>query len=243
MTIKCKEFLPVLNHISLDIVKAVMFFTSVLMFMGALFFIITIFSNNLDSKTKFVCILSIVLLLSSSSMLYQQFKDFVKTYDNLDKLQFNQGYRHLNWLLDIPLIIIIFMKTYGTSLRFKDYVINCSLGISMVFLGYSARFIDTNLSDKNDRIFYYTMNGISTTFLLILFFRLKPQVLNLPYCILVFSWLLYLPSYYIDVNHRFSKNCPATFEPYQVVVQQIGYSISDVLSKLVYTLVLYYVNQ
>ena len=72
--------------------------------------------------------------------------------------------------------------------------------------------------------------------------KLENSMQYIPYFILAISWFLYIPAYFIDIQHRFSKTCER-LQKYEIFLQQILYSIADIISKIIYTFILYQLSQ
>lgn len=240
--ITCKEYLPTLSHLTLDLVTATIYLTSILMLAGSVFFILQYMKQQ-----SLPTLLSAILLGTSFFMLQRQATEFSRAYEDRDNVQFQQGFRYLNWLIDLPLIVLIWVmyrheKTWKTS----PVILWCALSAVMVLLGYFARFVELN-DQLSDRVFYILMNVLSVLVMVYLFMKLYPGKddarLKWAFRVLIFSWTLYVPAYFADAQHRLqNKNtsCPVRFLPSEIAAQQVLFSFADILSKLVYTLVLFF---
>lgn len=237
-----KEYLPELSYMSYDVVVAVMYLTSYLMLMGAVFFVLQYFKDTEISNT--LNLLSIVLLLTSFFMLQKQANDFADTAQNSHQ-EFHQGFRYMNWLLDIPILIILFHKFQKKN---GIPVFLCILGVLMVLTGYFARFLEI---EKCDTVYYIFLNVISILCFVFIILKLKPKNYtinfkfniidtNSVYTLFVFSWFLYIPAYFADARYRLSS--PQKILSTEIVTQQLLFSLADILSKLVFSVAIFYAN-
>lgn len=240
--ITCKEYLPTLSHLTLDLVTATIYLTSVLMLAGSVFFLLQYLKQQ-----SLTTLLSAILLGTSFFMLQRQATEFSRAYDDRDNVQFQQGFRYLNWLIDLPLIILIWvMYRHGHTWTTSPVVLWCVLSVVMVLLGYFARFVELD-DHLSDRVFYIVMNVLSVLVMVYLFVKLYPGKddarLKWAFRVLIFSWTLYVPAYFADAQHRLqhkNTSCPERFLPSEIAAQQVLFSFADILSKLVYTLVLFF---
>jgi bacteriorhodopsin len=164
---------------------------------------------------------------------------------------FNNGYRYLNWLIDVPMLLfqILFVVTLTTS-KFSSIRNQFWFsGAAMIITGYIGQFYEvTNITA------FFVWGAISTAFfihILILMRKVISQgkvgipvkaqnALNAIWGLFLVSWMLY-PGAYLMPHLAGLEG--AFFSEIGVVGRQITYTIADVSSKVIYGVLLTVVAQ
>ncbi len=139
------------------------------MFAGLLYFILTI--KNVDKKYQMSNILYAVVMVSAALLLYAQVGNWTESFAfDAERGKyflveggdlFNNGYRYLNWLIDVPMLLfqILFVvqltKSKLSSVRNQFWF----SGAMMIITGYIGQYYEvTDLSA------FFIWGAISTVF-------------------------------------------------------------------------------
>lgn len=162
---------------------------------------------------------------------------------------FNNGYRYLNWLIDVPMLLynILFVvpltKLSFPSVRNQFWV----SGVLMVITGYVGQFYEVT-----NPALYLIWGTISTIFfvhILLLMRRVvkegaenAPTELSRRYISYIWplffaSWMLYPGAYLMPYLLNLGGLAPALTET-AVVARHITYTVADVTSKVIYGVLL-----
>ncbi|MFC0007034.1 bacteriorhodopsin [Micromonospora siamensis] len=153
---------------------------------------------------------------------------------------FSNGYRYVNWSIDVPVLLIQLLVVMGvTGRRFHlSWVAFVVGGLAMIYTGYVGQFHEV---DRNAPFWVWGL--ISTVFFLLLLALVARVIFGnlhrLPesargmargvFWLVVVSWLLYPGAYLM----------PAMWDSADgVVARQITYTVADVTSKVVYGVLL-----
>jgi bacteriorhodopsin len=164
---------------------------------------------------------------------------------------FNNGYRYLNWLIDVPMLLfqILFVvtltKSKFSSIRNQFWF----SGTGMILTGYVGQFYEvTNL------VAFATWGAISTLFFIHILILMKrvinegkegipssaKKAMNSIWYLFLFSWMLY-PGAYLMPHLAGIEG--ALFGEAGIVGRQLTYTIADVSSKVIYGIMLTVVAQ
>lgn len=233
------------------------------MMAGLFYFILTI--KSVAPKYRISSVLSVVVMTSAFLLLYKQASNWENAF-NFDATQglyllgagndadlFNNGYRYLNWLIDVPMLLfqILFVvtltKSKFTSIRNQFWF----SGSLMIITGYIGQFYEvTNLTT------FFIWGAISTVFfihILILMNRVikegkegipegAQKALGSIWTIFLFSWFLY-PGAYLMPHLLGFFNDAGLYNESGIVGRQITYTIADISSKVIYGVLLTVVAQ
>jgi bacteriorhodopsin len=233
------------------------------MLAGLFYFILTI--KSVAPKYRISSVLSVVVMTSAFLLLYKQASNWENAF-NFDATQglyflgagndadlFNNGYRYLNWLIDVPMLLfqILFVvtltKSKFTSIRNQFWF----SGSLMIITGYIGQFYEvTNLTA------FFIWGAISTVFfihILILMNRVikegkegipegAQKALGRIWTIFLFSWFLY-PGAYLMPHLLGFFNDAGLYNESGIVGRQITYTIADISSKVIYGVLLTVVAQ
>jgi len=196
-------------------------------------------------------IYGMIVMASAFVLLYNQSKAWEDTF-TLDGAGnyvatgvtlFSNGYRYLNWSIDVPLLLLQLVLVsgldVGTGLFDKNMQVTSS-GLLMIYLGYIGQFYE---NDKKAGpliifgvigcVFYVIMLAIVLQCLSHAKANFKTDTakfkMQLVMWIFIIFWTIYPISYFMPVI-SYSAN--------GVVVRQFIYTIADVVSKVIYGIIL-----
>jgi bacteriorhodopsin len=224
------------------------------MLAALLYFILSM--RTVAPKYRMSSILSVVVMVSAFLLLYKQANNWTSSFVfDVEKGRyflasgadlFNNGYRYLNWLIDVPMLLfqILFVvtltKSKFSSIRNQFWF----SGVAMIVTGYIGQFYEvTNVT------MYLVWAAISTMFfahILILMRRVISEgktgapekarkALSTIWVLFVISWMLYPGAYLMP--HLIGIE-GAFFSETGVVGRQITYTIADISSKVIYGILL-----
>lgn len=236
-----------------DIVAHTLTLGYAVMLAALFYFVMTIRSVAPQYRTSSV--LSVVVMVSAFLILYSQslswsnafaFNSDSGLYERVAGADaFTNGYRYLNWLIDVPMLLfqILFVVTLTsdrrTSYRNQFFI----SGPLMIITGYIGQFYETT-----NMTAFLTWGFVSTIFfvhVLYLMYKiiqdakttLSPRaasVMNGIWWLFVVSWMLYPGAYLMPLMLNSEIG---------VVGRQITYTIADISSKVIYGVMLTYVAQ
>ncbi|TVR76527.1 MAG: rhodopsin [Chitinophagaceae bacterium] len=250
-----------LNEMAYQMVAHVLTLGYAVMLAGLFYFILTM--KSVSVKYRISSVLSVVVMVSAFLLLYAQSQNWTNSFvfdaergkyflgEGTDL--FNNGYRYLNWLIDVPMLLfqILFVvsltKSKFSSIRNQFWF----SGTGMIITGYIGQFYEvTNIAS------FAIWGAISTVFfihILILMRRVisegkegipakAQKVLGSIWILFLFAWMLYPGAYLMP--HLLGIGAEAGFfNETGIVARQITYTIADVLSKVVYGVLLTVVAQ
>jgi len=223
--------------------------------LAALFyFILTI--KDVAPKYRISSVLSVVVMVSAFLLLYAQANAWTSSfvfdiergryYLGSGSDLFNNGYRYLNWLIDVPMLlfqilfIISLKRSSFSSIRNQFWF----SGAGMIITGYIGQFYEvTNL------VAFAVWGAISTIFFIHIFYLMKKvinegkesiplkaqQTLNTIWILFLISWTLYPGAYLMP--HLLGIE-GGLFNEAGVVGRQITYTVADICSKVIYGVLL-----
>jgi len=219
-----------------------------------LYFIAT--KNSTLPKFRVSSVISGVVMVSAFLLLYAQRESWTEAYaftGSSYELRpgaalFTNGYRYLNWLIDVPMLLIqiLFVAGITGALRTK-YMLRFSVsGCLMILLGYVGQFYEPGRSNEN--VLLWAVWGLASTVFFIDVLILITKVIRdgksgmdgapravfgaiLP--LFYVAWWLYPLAYAVPIL----LNSGATYET-TVVAQQVIYTVADIASKVVYGIML-----
>lgn len=243
-----------ISEMSFQITSHVLTFGYAVMLAGLLYFVLTL--KNVAPKYRMSNILSVVVMVSAFLLLYAQAQNWTSSFD-FDPERgkyflaspgdlFNNGYRYLNWLIDVPMLLfqILFVvtltKSNFNSIRNQFWF----SGAMMIITGYIGQFYEvTNLS------LFLIWGGISTLFFFHVLWLMRKVIsegkegapkeaqktLDHIWILFLVSWFLYPGAYLMPhlagVEGFF-------YSDYGIVGRQITYTIADISSKVIYGVLL-----
>lgn len=204
-----------------------------------------------SKKHKLSSVYGMIVMASAFILLYNQWKaweeSFVynlatETYHTTGTKMFSNGYRYLNWSIDVPLLLLQLVLVSGieTGEGFMDVNLHVSVsGLLMIYCGYIGQFYE-----DNDKPALLVVMGVVGCIFYIIMLALVMRCLNaakqnLPEkthfkvnligAIFAIFWTIYPISYFMPVI-SYSAN--------GVVIRQFIYTIADVVSKVIYGVIL-----
>jgi len=229
------------------------------MLAGLFYFILTI--KSVAPKYRISSVLSVVVMVSAFLLLFAQANNWTSSFvfDKESGLyflgegedMFNNGYRYLNWLIDVPMLLfqILFVvtltKSKFSSIRNQFWF----SGAGMIITGYIGQFYEVT-----DFYAFAIWGAISTLFfihILILMRRVikegqegipaeASKVLGGIWVLFFISWMLYPGAYLMP--HLLGIE-GGFFNEAGVVGRQMTYTVADVASKVIYGVMLTQVAQ
>jgi bacteriorhodopsin len=222
--------------------------------LAALFyFILTI--RTVAPRYRISSVLSVVVMVSAFLILYFQQTSWVNAfqfnaatglYERIsDADTFSNGYRYLNWLIDVPMLLFQILFIVEISRRQRNSLRNWFFfsGAMMIITGYVGQFYETTNTTA-----LLVWGAISTAFfihVLILIRRvitegsigLPPEavkVMGVIWWLFLISWMLYPGGYLMPLLLNSEAG---------VVGRQITYTVADISSKVIYGVLLTQVAQ
>lgn len=224
------------------------------MLAGLLYFVLTI--KYVSPKYRISSILSGVVMVSAFLLLYAQSVNWGNSFNfdgetgryvlaSGDDL-FNNGYRYLNWLIDVPMLlfqilfVITLTKSSFSSIRNQFWF----SGSLMIITGYIGQFYEvTNLTA------FFVWGAISTVFFLHVLYVMNKvikegkeglseparKVLNHIWILFLVSWFLYPGAYLMP--HLLGIE-GGFYNESGVVGRQMTYTVADITSKVIYGILL-----
>ncbi|MFP4281619.1 MAG: bacteriorhodopsin [Opitutales bacterium] len=217
--------------------------------LAALFyFILTI--KSVAPKYRISSVLSVVVMVSAFLLLYVQRDNWTEAFTfsqesgryMLDPAAlggdlFNNGYRYLNWLIDVPMLLfqILFVVSLTTSSFSSVRNQFWFSGTLMILTGYVGQYYEVT-----SPIAFFVWGGISTLFFIHILIVMRKVIregqegvpaqaasyLNSIWWLFLVSWLLYPVAYVMPYLGGFNEA--------GVVARHITFTVADVASKVIY---------
>jgi bacteriorhodopsin len=248
-----------MNQISIEIfeiVSHVLTLGYAAMAAATFYFLLTIKDNA--PRYRMSSVLSTVVMVSAVILLFMQQQSWVNSYGlNAGNTAyvlraggelFSNGYRYLNWLIDVPNLLIQILFVAGiTGLMFRKYLVQfAASGMLMVVTGYIGQYFEPGRLTAN--VFQWLLWGvISTAFyvvVLVLITRVIEQgVKNMKGSKAVGIFAAILPLFYISWTiYPVAYVIPLFIETLgwgtSIMVQQVLYTVADITSKIFYGVML-----
>lgn len=225
-----------------------------IMLAGLLYFVLTM--KTVAPKYRISSVLSVVVMVSAFLLLLVQQQNWTgaMTYDTETARYvlgsstdlFNNGYRYLNWLIDVPMLLfqILFVVTLTksdfSSIRNQFWF----SGTAMIITGYIGQYYEVT-----SPTLFFVWGAISTIFFIHILILMKRVItegkegapakaqsyLGKIWVLFLFSWMLYPGAYLMP--YLFGGLEPALSEA-AVVGRHITYTVADVSSKVIYGILL-----
>jgi bacteriorhodopsin len=248
-----------MNQISIEIfeiVSHVLTLGYAAMAAATFYFLLTIKDNA--PRYRMSSVLSTVVMVSAVILLFMQQQSWVNSYGlNAGNTAyvlraggelFSNGYRYLNWLIDVPNLLIQILFVAGiTGLMFRKYLVQfAASGMLMVVTGYIGQYFEPGRLTEN--VFQWLLWGvISTAFyvvVLVLITRVIRQgVKNMKGSKAIGIFAAILPLFYISWTiYPVAYVIPLFIETLgwgtSIMVQQVLYTVADITSKIFYGVML-----
>jgi bacteriorhodopsin len=236
------------SPIAFDIVTQALTLGFGVMLAALLYFILTL--RNVAPRYRISSILSVVVMVSAFLILYFQQQSWLNAfaynaasglYERVpDARLFSNGYRYLNWLIDVPMLLLQILFVVEITRQERTRLRNWFFfsGSMMILTGYVGQFFETTNTAA-----LMIWGAISTVFfihVLYLIYKIISQAkTNLPapaarimgsiWWLFLISWMLYPGGYLMPVLINSEGG---------VVVRQVMYTVADISSKVVYGVLL-----
>lgn len=220
------------------------------------FFILT--KNTSAPKYRPSNVLSVVVMVSAAILLFMQQQSWQDAfvlnaardgYESANAL-FTNGFRYLNWLIDVPMLLIQILFVAGiTGLAFKKYFVAfATSGTLMIITGYIGQFFEPG-RDSENILLWIIWGLISTAFYIVVLIKITQVFIEgkenmktssaLPLFSFILplfyvAWTIYPVAYIIPV---ISAN-NADLLGIGLVLQQAIYTVADISSKIIYGVIL-----
>lgn len=224
------------------------------MLAALLFFILTM--KTVKRKYRISNVLSVVVMVSAFLLLYVQSQNWVNalSYDMESATYvlsgtgdlFNNGYRYLNWLIDVPMLLfqILFVvsltKSKFSSIRNQFWF----SGAGMIITGYIGQFYEVS-----NPVVFLVWGTISTIFFFHILWVMRKVIregqegappkakkyIGQIWILFLVTWFLYPGAYLMP--YLFGGLEPALVEA-AVVGRHMTYTVADIGSKVIYGILL-----
>jgi len=242
------------SEMAYQMVAHVLTLSYAVMLAALFYFVLAI--KGVAPKYRMSSILSVVVMVSAFLLLYVQANNWTSSFKfDIERGRyylgngsdlFNNGYRYLNWLIDVPMLLfqILFVITLKrssfSSIRNQFWF----SGAGMIITGYIGQFYEvTNL------VAFAVWGAISTLFFIHILYLMKKvinegkegiplkaqQTLNSIWVLFLVSWMLYPGAYLMP--HLLGIE-GGFFNESGVVGRQITYTVADICSKVIYGILL-----
>lgn len=154
---------------------------------------------------------------------------------------FNEGYRYVDWLLTVPLLLVELIAVLALARQMQNRLLMqlVPASILMIVLGYPGEISD----DLGVRTVFGILSTLPFLFILyVLFVQLSRSLANQPEAVrgkisrlrylLLLSWGVYPIAYLLPSLDLGADGW---------VWKQVGYSIADIVAKAVYAIIIYQV--
>lgn len=224
--------------------------------LAALFyFILTM--KTVAPKYRVSSVLSVVVMVSAFLLLMIQQQNWTSAFvfdadaglyvlgSGTD--QFNNGYRYLNWLIDVPMLLfqilfVVSLTTSSFSSVRNQFFFSGSL---MIITGYIGQYYEVT-----NPVLFLIWGAVSTAFFVHILIVMKkvitegqqgvtPQAqryLGMIWKLFFVSWMLYPGAYLMP--YLFSLGLEPAMSEAAVVGRHITYTVADVSSKVIYGILL-----
>ena len=215
------------------------------MFAAGIFFILS--RRMIAPKYRMAVTVSTVVVAIAAYHYLRIFDSWVAAFDVVDGAfvangSFNEGYRYVDWLLTVPLLLAELVLVMGL-VKSQTTKLITRLGIAaalMVILGYPGEVA----TDAATKWIWWIAGMIPFLYILYVLFgelgraikSMSPRVggmVNGARYLLLAAWAFYPVAFLLPLTSL----DPATAE----VARQVGYSIADVVAKPVFGLVIFFI--
>lgn len=221
-----------------------------------LYFVLT--KNDNMPKYRMSSVLSVVVMTSALLLLYAQKQSWTDAYTFTGTAYalrdgaelFTNGYRYLNWMIDVPMLLIQILFVAGiVGVARTSYMTKFSFsGVLMIITGYIGQFYEPGRITENVTA-WLVWGFISTVFfiwVLVLITRVikegssnmqgskAQKIFGAILPLFYVSWFLYPGAYLMPLLMTLGV---ADYE-FTIVAQQMTYTIADISSKVIYGVML-----
>jgi len=224
------------------------------MAVGFVYFLTTM--GRSESRYRPASVLSAVVMVSAFLILFRQLQGweaafaFDGEFFRLTDSTFSNGYRYLNWSIDVPCLLTQMLFVVSLSpVKFQKARRNFIIaGLLMIYTGYIGQYFQmTNIP------WYLFWGFVSTIFFVYILFLVGRTIASsrdrMPqkasktmltiWWVLLISWTLYPLAYLVPLGFQLFPEWGA----WAAVTRQFLYTMADIFSKVVYGVLLTSVAQ
>jgi len=217
---------------------------------GFIYFAMTM--NMTEGKNyKLSSIYGMIVMASAFILLYNQWQAWEESfalnsegnYGASGPTLFSNGYRYLNWSIDVPLLLLQLVLVsgieVGTGFSNKNLQVTGS-GLLMIYLGYIGQFFE-NPDNSTALIVFGVIGCVFYVIMLAVVLQCLSHAksnfvtdsakykMRLVAWIFIIFWTIYPISYFMPV---------ISYTANGIVIRQFVYTIADVMSKVIYGIIL-----
>lgn len=238
-----------------DVIRHLFAFTTAVFLAGLVYFAMTAKTTapgyRLSAYISAVVMVSAALEIGQLWFLWNQsfvWDPMSAHYVPSSETIFSNGYRYMNWLIDVPMLatqLVVVCGFVGTQLRNKWALLTLA-GVLMILTGYVGQYFEPGVAGipgHGGAEQFWIWGLISTAFYIWMIFILANAVRNpqgtpsdkvrkgLKFCFwfLLVTWSIYPIAYAMPL---FAPNADG------VVVRQTIFTVADITSKLVFGVIL-----
>ncbi|MGD2162639.1 MAG: bacteriorhodopsin [Anaerolineales bacterium] len=207
---------------------------------GFVYFMTTM--KELSPRYRTASILGSIVMVSAFMLLLAQSLNWQNTFVFSDGVfvrgesMFSNGFRYLNWLIDVPLLLlqlVIVLGLVGAAAR-RLGVLFVGSGAAMILLGYVGQFYETtNLSAL------WIWGGLSTVFYLVLLYlawteigkKLPEMPASAVSMLKAIRWVFLIFWTFYPIAYIIPAILPTADG---VVIRQITFTVADIVAKVIY---------
>lgn len=242
------------SEIAYQFSSHVLTFGFAVMLAALLYFVLTI--KTVAPRYRISSVLSVVVMVSAFLLLMIQQQNWTNAmvYDmevgryvlGTGNDLFNNGYRYLNWLIDVPMLLfqILFVVTLTTS-KFSSVRNGFWIsGTLMILTGYYGQYFEVT-----SPITYFFWGAVSTGFFIHILYLMRKVIregqvgappkaqsyLGMIWVIFLVSWMLYPLAYLMPYVFGITE---AALSEWAVTARHVTYTVADIASKVIYGILL-----
>ena len=207
---------------------------------GLVYFLTTL--RDVAPRYRIGSVLGSIVMVSAFLLLLAQSLSWQNTFTYQDGVfsrtdgLFSNGFRYLNWLIDVPLLLLQLVVVLGLAAAGAKRlgVVFVGAGVAMIVLGYIGQFFETT-----DLTALWVWGAVSTLFYLVLLYLTWTQIgralpklpapavgsMKMIRWIFVIFWTLYPIAYIMPAILPTADG---------MVARQILFTTADIVSKVIY---------
>lgn len=207
---------------------------------GFVYFIMTM--RDLAPRYRIASVLGSIVMVSAFLLLYAQSQSWQNTFvfENgafvRGEGMFSNGFRYLNWLIDVPLLLLQLVVVLGLAAAAARRlgVLFVGSGVAMIVLGYVGQFYETSSLAG-----LWIWGAVSTIFYAVLLYLAWTEIgkalprmpeaaasmLKLIRWVFVVFWTFYPIAYIIPAIWPTADG---------VVARQLLFTVADIVAKVIY---------
>ncbi len=242
------------SPMAFDIVNHTLTLGYAVMLAALFYFVMTI--RSVAPRYRISSVLSVVVMVSAALILFAQqvswqnafaFNASTGLYERVaDAENFTNGFRYLNWLIDVPMLLFQILFIVEISKDRRNTLRNWFWfsGTGMIVTGYIGQFYEVSDS-MTPLLIWGTISTLFFFHVLYLIFKVinegkqglpaKAQsVMGNIWWLFLISWMLYPGGYLMPIILNNEAG---------VVGRQLTFTVADISSKVIYGILLTYVAQ